>query len=269
MGKPSVSIWEDIHLSDATVILSFETPQDIKNFIVKKFNIDLIKDGLRGKIILDLYYYALVFAKENGFNEEQTSAFFSIVKRTHGKTIETPYGNTEEAFRFFQNMLTCHSVKRPPFYVDLFNIQQTKIITDYVLNTYFKHFKLYKYAFTPKVTMNVSITYQGLKPEPEPIPEITAEDCDENRDEIPYDEFSINEGSETSVEPKESEDENPAMRELKKIIRTTLDEQINKLKLNMDQKLKSNEDTVMSKMTGVSGRDQPSAKGGRKGGKKK
>lgn len=34
-------------------------------------------------ILLDLYYYTLQFARDNQFSKEQTSALFSIVKRTH------------------------------------------------------------------------------------------------------------------------------------------------------------------------------------------
>ena len=37
----------------------------------------------RSAILLDLYYYSLVFAREHDFNQEQTSAFFSIVKQVH------------------------------------------------------------------------------------------------------------------------------------------------------------------------------------------
>ena len=38
---------------------------------------------------------------------------------------------------------------------------QVKAITDYVLSTYFKHFKLYKYAFTKRVQLNLHFTYNG------------------------------------------------------------------------------------------------------------
>jgi len=267
MLTPSVCIWKDLDLADATQISLFETPHDIKSFLQKKFNLQ-IKDGdIKEKIILDLYYHLIVFAKENNFNEEQTSAFFSIVKRTHNKSIETPYGNMEESFQFFKDMVTCHSVKRPPFYIHLFNIQQTKHITEYVLNTYFKHFKLYKYAFTPKVMMDVSISYQGLKPEEESVADVPEIDdiVDGENEKVDAD---ITEGDEKALEENDSDDDDPAMKELKKIIRATLDEQINKLKLNIDQKMKLNEESLLKKVSTVTGRE-PSAKGGKKGGKKK
>lgn len=41
--------------------------------------------------------------------------------------------------------------QRPPFSIDLFSQEQLALISDYVVNTYFRHFKLYKYAFTPQV----------------------------------------------------------------------------------------------------------------------
>ena len=41
--------------------------------------------------------------------------------------------------------------QRPPFSIDLFKEQQLLALEDYVVNTYFRHFKLYKYVFTPQV----------------------------------------------------------------------------------------------------------------------
>jgi len=42
-------------------------------------------------------------------------------------------------------------VQRPPFSIDLFGANEVRKIVEYVINTYFRHFKLYKYAFTPRV----------------------------------------------------------------------------------------------------------------------
>merc|ERR1719378_976654 len=64
-----------------------------------------------------------------------------------------------------------------------------------------------------------------------------------------------------SVEP----DDPPAIRELKQIVESTLDEQIAKLKLDVDSKLKMNEESVMQQMN--SGRENggksPSANKGK------
>ena len=41
--------------------------------------------------------------------------------------------------------------QRPPFSIDLFGADDVRKIVEYVINTYFRHYKLYKFAFTPRV----------------------------------------------------------------------------------------------------------------------
>lgn len=43
------------------------------------------------------------------------------------------------------------SLQRPPFSIDLFTPDNVKVISEYVINTYFRNFKLYKYIFTSQV----------------------------------------------------------------------------------------------------------------------
>ena len=67
--------------------------------------------NMKDAILLDLYFYTIQFCIDHGFSREQLSAFFSIIRRTHNVCIETPFGNLEQAFRYFRDMLLCHSVK--------------------------------------------------------------------------------------------------------------------------------------------------------------
>ena len=46
-------------------------------------------------------------------------------------------------------------------------MEQVKLISDYVLRTYFKHYKLYKYAFTKRVTLSMKLVYDGKEEEEE------------------------------------------------------------------------------------------------------
>lgn len=84
----------------------------------------------------------------------------------------TPLGNVEECYRSFTSVLFCHGVRRPPFSIDLFKEEQLLALADYVVNTYFRHFKLYKYVFTPQVRLDLSLTYLGLQA-PQLLPEET------------------------------------------------------------------------------------------------
>ena len=67
--------------------------------------------NMKDEIILDLYYYTIQYCIDNNFSKEQTSAFFSIIKRTHAVCVETPFGNVQQTFKYFRDMLLCHAVK--------------------------------------------------------------------------------------------------------------------------------------------------------------
>ncbi|XP_078064770.1 cilia- and flagella-associated protein 119, partial [Mustelus asterias] len=83
----------------------------------------------------------------------------------------TSLGNVGDCFHYFRELLFCHSVQRPPFSVELFNGDQVKFITDYILETYFRHFKLYKYAFTPQIRMDLTLSYPGIPGTPPAVEE--------------------------------------------------------------------------------------------------
>ncbi|XP_067562232.1 cilia- and flagella-associated protein 119 isoform X2 [Pseudorca crassidens] len=107
--------------------------------------------SLRDAITLDLFSHALIFCRQQGFSLEQTSTACALLQDLHKACIATPLGNVEECYRYFTSVLFCHGIRRPPFSINLFKEEQLLALADYVVNTYFRHFKLYKYVFTPQV----------------------------------------------------------------------------------------------------------------------
>ena len=91
-------------------------------------------------MLLDLYFYTIQFAMDNEFSKDQISAAFSIVKKTFEVCVETPFGNLDQTYDCFKNLILCHSVKRPPFSLDIFGPPQAKKLTDYVINTFFRYY---------------------------------------------------------------------------------------------------------------------------------
>ncbi|ELU07033.1 hypothetical protein CAPTEDRAFT_224982 [Capitella teleta] len=211
------------------------------------FNLQDYKENMKNAILLDLYYYTLQFAKENSFTKEQTSAFFSIVKQTHEMAVETPFGNVDHCFRYFRELVLCHSVKRPPFSIDIFNADHISKISDYVINSYFRHFKMYKYVFTPLVRLDLSMMYPGIPATPEPL-------------EAPLDEESVRDGEaegdveppvdgEISEEPEpEKQEESAAASELRLLIRQHLTVEMNKLKQDVEQQLSETDKVISDKL---------------------
>uniref|UniRef100_A0A4X1TMB2 Cilia and flagella associated protein 119 n=1 Tax=Sus scrofa TaxID=9823 RepID=A0A4X1TMB2_PIG len=122
------------------------------------------EQNLRDAITLDLFSHILIFCRHQGFSLEQTSTACALLQDLHKACIATPLGNVEECYRYFTSVLFCHGVRRPPFSINLFKEEQLLALADYVVNTYFRHFKLYKYVFTPQVRLDLSLTYMGLQP---------------------------------------------------------------------------------------------------------
>ena len=57
---------------------------------------------------------------------------------------------SKQAFARFKNTLLEHSIQRPPYSVGVFSLKDVNLVVDFVTDSYFRHFKLFRYAFTPK-----------------------------------------------------------------------------------------------------------------------
>lgn len=47
-----------------------------------------------------------------------------------------------------QNLLLAHSVQRPPYSIGLFSHSEFQRILTWALDSYYRHYKLYQYAYT-------------------------------------------------------------------------------------------------------------------------
>ncbi|XDV44372.1 hypothetical protein PO909_012665, partial [Leuciscus waleckii] len=126
----------------------------------------------RQGVLLGLYTNLVLFCREKHFNREQTSVLISIIKNVHQFNTETPLNNTDHCLTYCSELLLCHSVRRPPFSIDLFSLEQMMQILYYLINTYMRHYFLYKYIFTPE--LDISLSYIGI-PEEDTNTEETAQ----------------------------------------------------------------------------------------------
>ena len=160
-----ICTWEDVSLTDAEKLLeACVDTQRLQSELAGLLDESRSADK-QSLIALDMFTYGVLFCKKRGFSPEQLSAFFTILRSVHAMCISTPFDNLQETFAYFRELLLRHSVNRPPFSTCLYSIAEVKDITDYVLSTYFKHFKLYKYAFTERVQLNLHVSYSGEKEE--------------------------------------------------------------------------------------------------------
>ncbi|KAL3856756.1 hypothetical protein ACJMK2_011477 [Sinanodonta woodiana] len=258
--KAKVCVWADLTVDDLDRVNESLNADHIKQVLADIFHLDDYKENLKTGIVMDLYYYTLQFARDNAFSKEQTSTLFSIIKKTHEVCIETPFGNIDQTFNYFKELVLCHAVNRPPHSIELFTADHVRMITEYTVNTYFRHFKMYKYAFTPLVRLDLTLSYVGI-PETPPPSEADEPDAglEAEQGELTGDSETPAVAPERPTEPEES----PERKELRTMIQTYLTEEVKKIKASVDSHLKSTEDLLNKKLDIAEGGGASTQKGGR------
>ncbi|KAL4674299.1 hypothetical protein H8959_018233 [Pygathrix nigripes] len=164
LPRPQICMWKYLDIHSMHQLEKTTSAEEMRQVLAELLELGCPEQSLRDAITLDLFCHALIFCRQQGFSLEQTSAACALLQDLHKACIATPLGNVEECYRYFTSVLFCHGVRRPPFSIDLFKEEQLLALEDYVVNTYFRHFKLYKYVFTPQVQLDLSLTYMGLQP---------------------------------------------------------------------------------------------------------
>ncbi|KGL80738.1 Coiled-coil domain-containing protein C16orf93, partial [Tinamus guttatus] len=92
---------------------------------------------------------------------------------------EAPLPCLEETYSYCQELLLRHAVHCPPASVAVFGPGQVDRVAAYVLHTLLRHAKLYAYALTAQLCLDVTFVYVG-GPEPslegEVLPSMTPEE---------------------------------------------------------------------------------------------
>ena len=105
--------------------------------------------------LLDMHMYNYAFCQERSFGAKQTSVFFAVVNRV----LEADFATNTEAFDVsvgrFRRLLLQHAVERSPVSVGVFSAEDVSAIVDHVTNSYYRHFNLYKYMFTPRLQVRL------------------------------------------------------------------------------------------------------------------
>ncbi|XP_071482241.1 cilia- and flagella-associated protein 119-like [Diadema antillarum] len=268
--KAKICLWADLDVHKSEEIKEAASMEEVKIILANHFSLSDYKENPRSAALLDLYFYATQHALNHNFSKEQLSAFFSIVKKTHMVCVETPFGNVEQCYDYFRELVLCHAVLRPPWSVNIFTHEHVRLIIDYVVNTYFRHFKLYKYVFTPLVRLDLSMTYDGM---PEEEPQAQEEElnliAEETEGGVQQDqEQPVTDGGDPEKPPSPEEEESETTKELRKLITAQLNEELSKLRISLSDQIQQNNESLQKKLSLAdapgSGKGRTSSKGKKK-----
>ncbi|XP_057551363.1 cilia- and flagella-associated protein 119 isoform X4 [Hippopotamus amphibius kiboko] len=246
LPQPRICIWKYLDIHSMLRLEKTANVEEMREVLAELLGLGSPEQSLRDAITLDLFSHALIFCRQQGFSLEQTSTACALLQDLHKACIATPLGNMEECYRYFTSVLFCHGVRRPPFSINLFKEEQLLALADYVVNTYFRHFKLYKYVFTPQVRLDLSLTYMGLQP-----PRLWPEDEMEKEEHEEVEEQTVTpqeEEPETVVQP---EPEPSQVSILRAYIKTQMNKELQQLQQLVEERLKASEERLSSKLTAL------------------
>ncbi|XP_055006498.1 coiled-coil domain-containing protein 189 [Boleophthalmus pectinirostris] len=155
--KAKVMLWTDISYHDMERLNKIQSIPELQITLCELLEID-VPNPKRG-ILLDLYVQTVFYCRENNFKPTQTSTLLSILKSIHKINAETVINNIEHCHTYCKELLLCHSVRQPPFSIDLYNSEEVTSIYKYIYNSYMRHYRLYKFVFTPQLKLDLSLTY--------------------------------------------------------------------------------------------------------------
>ncbi|KAM9715958.1 cilia- and flagella-associated protein 119 isoform 1-T1 [Menidia menidia] len=238
--KAKVMLWTDVSFHDMEVIEKSQSIPDLESALCGVFGVDL-PEPKRG-VLLELYVETVLFCRQHSFKKEQISALLSIIRSIHEANTETPLNNIEQCVKYSKELLLCHSVRRPPFSVNIFSFQEVESILKYIHNNYLRHYKLYKYIFTPQVKLDLSLTYSGTS-------DHTVEGSSAPEEEAETDESSVTEQDAAST---------ASTADLKALVEQEVRKQMKLVSGQLDQTIREKEKALQ--LNGALNSSQPSLK---------
>lgn len=156
--KPIFLYFNDVTEEDLARMSKASTKEEVKDLLKQVMKIDQPK-GHRTEILVEMHYHNWAFCTSKGFPPEKTSTLLSLMKLVLEESVSKRLV-PEDAFDLFKNWLLKHSVERPPRSVGILSFDNVKTIVEYMHNTFFRHYRLYMYAFMTRCDVTIQVDTQ-------------------------------------------------------------------------------------------------------------
>lgn len=183
-------------------VLHTKQPEAALSFVATKFALTDYETNAKNAILVDFYLWILMFCKEHGFNEEKSSAAFTIVLRTHEFAMSGSKP-VQETFAEFKRLVLMHSLAGVPDALVLFTPQDVTELTKFVTNTYMQHYRLYQYANLHEQEKDEHVTHFFVDTPAAPPPlALAKQEIDNPQPEAPKEEVPAEPPTEAEKEPE-------------------------------------------------------------------
>lgn len=164
--KQRFMAFTDVPREEMAELRRTKSRDDIKALLMRCMRISN-EDGFQSEILAEFHFHNFGFCQKQCFSDEQASAFLSIMRLLHQKSCADSKMSIQDAFVFFRQLMDGHSVQRPPYSVGVFSPAEAAVITEYVSETFFRHFKMYQYVYVKSKELHLQVVNEDLAP---PVP---------------------------------------------------------------------------------------------------
>ncbi|TPP61523.1 hypothetical protein FGIG_02510 [Fasciola gigantica] len=118
-------------------------------------------------LFVELVNHALCFATENSLTPAQLTVLIAILYELWELCANSPFAPIQIALIEANKLMLCHSVQRPPHSVEIFSIDLAKKCMQFIVERFFRYWKMYKYALAPNVSLIPQFEYDDIEQKPE------------------------------------------------------------------------------------------------------
>jgi len=171
-------VWLDFSQDTVDTLMRCGNAAETRNVLCDRLHLERGTD--KSEILLDAFQGCLAYSKERKFTSDKISVMLGILNRVHNFACQTSFENSKETVQVLRDLILSHAYLRPPFAIEVFTNKESRQVLEYFMDSYIRHFKLYKYVFTSRIVMDVALEFPNEPEEvPTPEPESEKEPIDE------------------------------------------------------------------------------------------
>eukprot|EP00753_Platysulcus_tardus_P007386 PLAT1517.1.p1 GENE.PLAT1517.1~~PLAT1517.1.p1 ORF type:complete len:227 (+),score=86.38 PLAT1517.1:345-1025(+) len=154
-------LWRTLSVSDVDALCSADEAAACKSLLRKLLvareepERELPLDEERSEVLLDFYFYNLAFARGASFTAEKISVFLAVMREVLLEDVNCRWRTMAESFAHLKQLLLRHAVARPPKSAAILARKDVAAVLDFVSDSYYRHFRLYRYAFAPRIQLTL------------------------------------------------------------------------------------------------------------------
>ncbi|CAD7932534.1 unnamed protein product [Amoebophrya sp. A25] len=139
-------LFTDVSEEDVLIMRKQGTSERKHYLATKCMRVDHDEGTFPFEIAADFHFHNFNFGESLKFTPEKMSTFLSMMRTVYNESFDLGL-SMSESYELFRHLLLKHSCHRPPFSTGIFELKDVKNISDYVLDTFFRHYKMYKYVY--------------------------------------------------------------------------------------------------------------------------